>query len=304
MSIIPINMEDWNLEKINELIKIRDIESEDFDFKGTDMKNLTNHLCAFANTQGGYLVLGIDEEKNNDALIGFKKNGFRTEKEDHIKNEIRNQHVLVEPTPEIDTKIIPDDNQFYVVIKIENNQIKKPYFVNGRGCFVRIGPSTNIASRNTVLNLFSDTNKQIQDLENLKASILLLKEDFIMTIGKFRYVSPAAPNRLAKLDLTLFRNNIVKCQSFLIEKKFLGRLDEPRTGPIIAPILHTLDTLNSYIDGFSNSTNVPIKESLQNQIKQNASFTLSSELEYVIPFLDDLLASIEEYLSKIKVGDT
>jgi len=304
MNIIPINIEDWNLEKINELIKLRDIESEDFDFKGTDMKNLANHLCAFANTHGGYLVLGIDEEKNNDVLIEFRKNGFKKEKEDHTKNEIRNHHVRVEPTPEIETKIIQDDDRFYVVIKIENNQIKKPYFVNEKGCFVRIGPSTNIASRNTILNLFSDTNKQIQDLENLKASTLLLKEDFILTIDKFRYISSAAPNRLAKIDLTLFRNNIVRCQSFLIEKKFLGQLLETRTGPIITPILHTLDTLNSYIDGFSNSTNASIKESLQNQIKQNASFTLSSELEYVIPFLDDLLADIDEYLSKIQVGGT
>ncbi len=206
MNIIPNNIEDWELDTINQLIKLRDIESEDFDFKGTDMKNLANHLCAFANTHGGYLVLGIDEEKNNDVLIGFKKNGFKKEKEDHTKNEIRNHHVRVEPTPEIETKIIQDDDRFYVVIKIENNQIKKPYFVSEKGCFVRIGPSTSMASRNTILNLFSDTSKQIQDLQNLKASILLLKEDFILTIGTFRYVSPAAPNRVAKLDLTLFRN--------------------------------------------------------------------------------------------------
>ena len=91
VNIIPNNIKDWDLNTINELIKLRDIESEDFDFKGTDMKNLANHLCAFANTHGGYLVLGIDEEKNNDVLMGFKKTGFKTEKEDHIKNEIRNR---------------------------------------------------------------------------------------------------------------------------------------------------------------------------------------------------------------------
>ena len=70
--------------------------------------------------------------------------------------------------------------------------------------------------------------------------------------------------------------------------------------PLLAPILHTLDTLNSYIDGFSNSTDESIKQSLQNQIKKNASFTLSQDLEYVIPFLDELSEDIEEHLSKIK----
>lgn len=300
MYIIPKTLDDWELETIDSLIKLRDIESEDFDFKGTDMKNLANHLCAFANTYGGYLVLGIDEDKNNDVLKGFKKNGFKKEKEDHTKNEIRNHQVRIDPSPEIQTKIILDNDKFYVVIKIENNQIKKPYFVNEKGCFVRIGPSTNIASRNTVLNLFSDTAKLIQDLENLKASTLNLKEDFSLTIQKFRSISPAAPNRLAKLDLTLFRSNITKCQSFLLEKKILGKIHEPRVAPLLSPILHTLDTLNSYIDGFSNSTNPQIKESLQIQIKEgNRHFVMSQDLEYVIPFLDELSGAIDEHLSKI-----
>lgn len=300
MNIIPNNISDWTLDTINELIKLRDIESEDFDFKGTDMKNLANHLCAFANSNGGYLVLGIDEDKNNNKLLGFRKNGFKKEKEDHVKNEIRNHLVRIDPLPDIQTKIIPDGEKFYLIIKIENNHIQKPYFLNEKGFFVRIGSSTNIASRNIVLNLFSDTTKQIQDLENLKASTIMLKEDFVMIIGKFRYISSSAPNRLPKLDLTLFRNNIVKCESFLVKKNILSRLLEARTAPAIAPLLHTLDTLNSYIDGFSNSTDESIKKSLQNQIKKNAHYTLSEELESVEPFLDELLNAIDEHLSKIR----
>ncbi len=300
MNLIPDTIEKWKLDTINELVKLRDVESEDFDFKGTDIRGLTTHLCAFANTHGGFTVLGIDEIKNNKIITGFEKNGFKIGMEDEIKKEIRNYQVQIDPTPELQIKTISEDKKFFVVIKIENNKFNKPYFIKEKGiCYVRIGSSSTPASRNTIIELFSDVNKQIQDLENLKASILLLKEDFILTIDKFRYVSSAAPNRLAKLDLTLFRNNIVRCQSFLIEKKFLGQLLETRTGPIITPILHTLDTLNSYIDGFSNSTDVLIKGSLQSQIEKNASFTLSSELEYVVPFLDDLLAVIEEYLSKI-----
>lgn len=300
MSVVPYNIEDWNIETIDALTKLRDIESEDFDFKGTDMKNLANHLCVFANTHGGYLVLGVDEEKNNDVLLGFKKNGFKKEREDHTKNEIRNYQVRIDPTPEIQTKIIADDDRFYVVIKIENNPLMKPYFVTGKGFFVRIGPSTNIASRNTVLNLFSDITKQIQDLENLQASTIMLKEDFIMTIDKFRYISPAAPNRLPKLDLTLLRNNITKCESFLVKKNILSRLQDVRTAPALAPILHTLDTLNSYIDGFSNSADELIKKSLQNQIKKNAPYTLSAGLDNVEPFLDELLKAINEHISKIR----
>lgn len=46
MNLIPNTTEEWNLDTINELIKLRDIESEKFDFKGKDMKGLPIHLCA------------------------------------------------------------------------------------------------------------------------------------------------------------------------------------------------------------------------------------------------------------------
>ena len=88
MSIIPDRIEQWNLDIINQLTQLRDIESEDFDFKGTDMKNLANHLCAFANTHGGYLVLGIDEEKNNDKLLRFKKMDLRKKKRIILKMKL------------------------------------------------------------------------------------------------------------------------------------------------------------------------------------------------------------------------
>jgi len=140
MSIIPNKIKSWNLETINELIKLRDIESEKFDFKGKKMGDLSTHLCAFANTHGGHIVLGADENKKNHVLIDFKKNGFREGKEDEVKKEIRNYQVQIEPTPELKTEIIPDGEKFYVVIKIENNEIKKPYFIKEKGvCYVRIG---------------------------------------------------------------------------------------------------------------------------------------------------------------------
>ena len=122
-----------------------------------------------------------------------------------------------------------------------------------------------------------------------------------MKIQKFRSISPAPANRLAKIDLTLFKNNVTKCQPFLLEKQILGKIHEVRRAPLLAPILHTLDTLNSYIDGFSNSTNSGLKESLQNQIKEeNTHFVLSQDLEYIIEFLDHLIITIDDHLLKIK----
>ena len=63
----------WKIDTINKLINLRDIESEDFDFKGKEIKGLSTPLCVFSNTHGGFIVLGIDEIKNNQIITGFKK---------------------------------------------------------------------------------------------------------------------------------------------------------------------------------------------------------------------------------------
>lgn len=301
MNIIPKNLDDWNLDTINELIKLRDIESERFDFKGKKITDLSNHLCAFANTHGGHIVLGIDEIKNKEILIGFKKNGFDVGKEDEIKRDIRNYQVQIEPTPEFKTEIIPDNKKFYVVINIQNNEIKKPYFIKEKGvCYVRIGSTSTPASRDTILRLFSDTRKILEDLQNLKSSIIILKEAFSQTLGLFRAISSSPPNRVPKIDLTLLRSNVVKCESFLREKELLGMDNDEGYSEGITTILHTLDTLNSYIDGFSDSEHQGWKKILQDQIQQHTSFTLSHNLERVKPFLNKLIKEIDSYQLQIR----
>jgi predicted HTH transcriptional regulator len=67
--LIPERIEDWDLQTLNKLVTLRDIERESFDFKGPKFQDLSDHICAMANTAGGYLVLGIDENKN--ATTGY-----------------------------------------------------------------------------------------------------------------------------------------------------------------------------------------------------------------------------------------
>jgi predicted HTH transcriptional regulator len=62
---IPNRLKDWNIQVIDNLLPILSIESETFDFKGHDFnKELYCDLCAMANTSGGYIVLGIDENQS------------------------------------------------------------------------------------------------------------------------------------------------------------------------------------------------------------------------------------------------
>lgn len=57
--MIPNSLEEWTLEKINELIIKGVSESDIHDFKKDlpDAETLTKLCCAFANSKGGFIIL-------------------------------------------------------------------------------------------------------------------------------------------------------------------------------------------------------------------------------------------------------
>ena len=63
---IPQKLESWKFHHLKKLSYLRDIESERFDFKGSSFRDLDVDICAMANTLGGYLVLGVEENKSED----------------------------------------------------------------------------------------------------------------------------------------------------------------------------------------------------------------------------------------------
>jgi len=152
LTALPEKLEDWDIAILNSLVNLRDIESETFDFKGPDFKELANHFCAFANYSKDYMVLGIKEDKCNGYPIGFKKVGFDRDREDWVRNEVNNAMVNVEPLLIVNIKHLYDNNRLYPVLNIEGKDVKKPY----SQFFIRIGASTTPASRTTVLNLYSN----------------------------------------------------------------------------------------------------------------------------------------------------
>ena len=156
--MIPDKLEDWNIQIIDCLTSLRDIESETFDFKGADFKELYNHLCAMANTLGGTIVLGIDEVKDQQGhLTKYKKTGFANNKEDNVRNRVNNAMVNVEPIPNVSIRNVSDtNNKFYTVLKVENENSNKPDFVKGSGqCYVRIGASSLPVTRTAIINVFT-----------------------------------------------------------------------------------------------------------------------------------------------------
>jgi predicted HTH transcriptional regulator len=168
----PQNHSQWTLEHIDELIKLKDIEGVNFDFKSKDFsqgKGLVNHICAMSNVIGGYIVLGVDEHKENGELIRFKKNGFSFGEEDKVKQSIFNYASQIEPLSSVDlSRIIEKDSKtFYYVIQIYSIDNNKPYFVKTtKLCYIRMGNRSEPVDRFTILNLYSKFEEKRKDFSS------------------------------------------------------------------------------------------------------------------------------------------
>lgn len=299
-NLFPSSVGSWTLDNIEKLLKMRDVESAEFDFKGCcTLNDLSKHFCAMANTQGGFIVLGIDEKKKDQHLIEFKKNGFRAGEEDKVKNNIRNQQVLIEPIPKIETKIIDDTHQhFFVVIHIRDQKWNKPYFLKEKGtCYVRIGASTTPAPRSAVLRLFSNTDRNVQDLKNLKANISVVNETLAHLLSEFKTIMLDDTYCAPQIDLALFKASVIRCEPFLRENNMLEKVTDTPHTLSITNVLHTLDTFNMYLDKLNDSSNSIRNKRFRMYVMQGRA--LHEDLLKISVFFASLNKKIDEYLERM-----
>jgi hypothetical protein len=153
LPLVPDKFDGWNIRRLNELLKIVNVENDTLEFKGRDFHSLTHLLCAMANLSGGYVVLGIEQDKANNRFV---KNGFdKGQDEEKIGQRIANDMYNVEPTPEVSIKNIYDKNKkFYAILQVKSEDTKKPYFTKDTGqCYIRVSNVNKPASRSVILNL-------------------------------------------------------------------------------------------------------------------------------------------------------
>lgn len=297
---IPENLDDWNIDILNELTKFVGIESETFDFK-KESNELEEHICAMANTQGGILVLGVEQIKSKDGkkTIGFKKTGFSHGKEDLEKNKVTNGVLNLEPKPIVNIETIPekDGKKFYMVIKIVNKNSDKPYFVtNTDQCFIRIHASKIRATRSIIFNLFSSSIEQRKNLETLKSACSLVKESFRHTLQDSQLAHPMSTMKISPLDLSFLRNSILTCEWFLREQNLWGEhTSQSSYTHGVTSLLHELDFFNVYINSYNLANDDEERRKLKGQL---SSWSLGSSSEdSTIKMFDKIISVINEFLN-------
>ena len=118
-------------------------------------KSFIEEVCAFANSGGGKIILGVTDKWKIKGIN--TDNSFGSRIQDTIKLE-----------PKLNVKISIVEN--LIVIEVpEGNE--KPYACS-KGFFIRIGPNTQKLTRNEIVTLFQKEGRiRFDELENKKADM-------------------------------------------------------------------------------------------------------------------------------------
>ncbi len=130
--MININEKSWDklrITDIYQLLKSDDDETFFFEYKNDDVgpKKLVEEISAFANTYGGYILIGIEDDKS---ISGCKK---WNEQRIHITI-----HNGITPIPSFDVKKFKTKNKEIIyIIKIDEG-VLPPYITNSGKIYERV----------------------------------------------------------------------------------------------------------------------------------------------------------------------
>ncbi|MGH4051474.1 MAG: RNA-binding domain-containing protein [Clostridium sp.] len=162
----------------NELIEIiNNGENSYIEFKEENIKvkDLAEEIVAFANSEGGIILIGIDDNCN---IIGVRDNNI----EEKIMNICRNN--CIPNIIPIYNEIILSDKRISI-INIPKG-LNKPYYTVDHKYYVRVGTTKRIASREELLRLFEANGALHFDISPIEETSIkdlnidIIRDYFIM----------------------------------------------------------------------------------------------------------------------------
>ncbi len=136
------------------------------EFKQSLDKTLLDEACAFANSSGGYILMGVADDKTIKGID--TSNRFRSKIQD----------ILSQLQPKLDMSI--EIKKKLIVIHVPEGQ-EKPY-AGSRGFFMRVGANSQKMTRNEIISFFKKEGRiNFEELINEKANF---KKDFDPTAFK------------------------------------------------------------------------------------------------------------------------
>lgn len=163
--MVNINNKTWdelNSTDICEFLENVENETFFFEFKSdnVDTKKVAEEISAFANTYGGYLLIGIEDDKSISGCSHWN--------EDKMHTVI---HDCITPTPIFDIKKFEIAKKTIIVTKIEEGNVP-PYITNKGKIFERLSSGSYVIKTSEKLNQLY--NKKLEQLKQIKNKINII----------------------------------------------------------------------------------------------------------------------------------
>lgn len=170
-------------------------------------KGLAKEICAFSNTFGGYIFLGVEDDKNITGCTEWT--------EEKINNTIRD---LINPNPSFDIKKICKNGKKIYVIRIDEG-VNPPYITNAGIIFERISSSSNPVRNSANINRILEKRKDnIKKIEN-KIYIEPIKENINNLCGYLDFGFSVLSRDISKITKKLLNADFEKVSNILKETK-------------------------------------------------------------------------------------
>lgn len=273
-------------------------EDQFHDVKSIRIKpsSLQEHFVAFANTDGGELIIGIEDKKViGERLVGFKK---IEDANDIIQNLLEQINPSVE---NVDVEFINFVSRGYL-LRIFIPKSPKVHYTSKGECFIRVNASTKriIGDRITQLSyskgFFNYERKTVacSDIEGIIESEYL--DNYLERIGsnldKFRFLNKQ--KMINKLDDMYYPN--VGCV-LLFDEEPQSTLDTSCAIKIYRLRTTEKEYKREYLDGMPDTVDGPIELQIFNALKKvdeylmNASY-IEGERSVKLRYPSDTLKEI------------
>jgi ATP-dependent DNA helicase RecG len=162
---------DMDLETLLEKLDIG--ESQDFECKTAEdnvPKDAWKTISSFANTEGGYIVLGVAEKKSQFQVTGV--NNPKRQLKDFWDNHNNSQKLSVPICSESDVTVEEIDDKFLIIIKVPKaTRTQRPVYINNNpmtGTYKRNYEGDYLCTEDEVRQMLRDANSEPQDSQILE----------------------------------------------------------------------------------------------------------------------------------------
>ena len=134
--------------------RLQDIEWEDFEVKEAKTalpKNIWETVSAFANTSGGWIILGVRQKGKVFEAQGVEN---LEKMEQDFASAVRSQKFNIRLSVSMSRHVIEGKN--ILAIHIPSSAQKPVYFGNPANSFIRIGSGDQRATENEILSMYHD----------------------------------------------------------------------------------------------------------------------------------------------------